>query len=64
MSLNLRDSKITIVFNNFVRLRTIGDPDIIIEVDDSFRIMVYTILWADFSCPTLMGHLNTLPLHG
>ena len=61
MSFNLKYSRITLVFNNFVRSRTIGDPSITIEVEDSFRIMIYTKIWVDFSYPTLMGHLNELP---
>ena len=64
MSLNLRDSKITLFFKNFFISRTIGDPGITIEVMDSFRIMIYTELWAYFSYPNLMGHQNAMPNDG
>ena len=64
MSLNLRDSRIILSFKSFVRSRTIGDLDIIIEVEDSYKKMISTILWVDSSYPLLMGHPNVQPNHG
>ena len=53
-----------LIFQEFFHIKDNRHPGITIEVEDSFISMIYTALWADFSYPTLMGHLNALSNHG